>query len=362
MNRGNSDPKDREKQEYVLVVRFIKVGQRKLEQIVKRQREVLSAENGATSTGFTLGEAERRKIREIINKPLLEGVVAGVVSFVVLRRIRFGLMRRMMDGKTETHPPAAPTGMPELTTSLPNASKSPFQQAIKSPNGITAEGASSKTISSTATPPPGSGGAQLPSPQLVTQNLADSRAKRISGTLFSIFGLLIEGAVSIYIAVRVLYRNPGEIVNKWGKLPLIEGRSHMAEEFCPVMLHELQVVQKEFLETNNLLGADVLKHPQSQFMAGLLQFCHNCQVRAAYEQQLRLQWGLSNSDPVSIPSPGVSTIRNPALLPDFGGRINASGDESANDFYDPRDEQNDWADPFVTDQEEQANNERDRKG
>ena len=364
---SNSDPEDRTKQEYALSLRFMNAVQRKLDQIQMRQSEPLSAETGPTNlSGLSLGEAERRKLLEINNRNLLEGVVAGAVSFMVLRRIRSGLMHRMINAKNaamESHTPtgAAPTGMPG--SSLPHAPKSPFQQIKKPPDGATAEGASSTTSSSTATPPPGGGGAGgLPSQEQLAQDFADKRTKGISGTLFSVFGLLIDGAVSFYIAVFVSIRNPGEIINELAKLPLIEGRSRVAEEFCPEFLHELQAVQKEVLETNNTVEAEVLQNPQSLTLKGLLQFCHNCQLRAAYEQQLRQQLGLSNSDPVSIPSPGVPETTDTPLFPDFAaGSMSESGGESANDFYDPRDEENDWADPFVTDQEEQSKNERDRK-
>jgi len=123
---------------------------------------------------------------------------------------------------------------------------------------------------------------------------------------------------------------------------------------------ELLKVTKE-AETNTVL-AEVLKHPISPPLKGLLQFCHNCQLRAVYEKQLRQQLGLSDSDPVSIPAPGVPESTADLAL-SFGNDESSSG--ASNEFYDPSKEENgegdDWADSFVTDQEVQEQKERDRR-
>ena len=125
-------------------------------------------------------------------------------------------------------------------------------------------------------------------------------------------------------------------------------------------------MQAEVHENNNAEQADILKNPQSLALKGLLDFCHNCELRAAYQKHLRQQLGLSAADPVSIPSPGVPTAAtfDTALSPSFDGSDDSKSgylDESSKDFYDPRDEENDWTDAFVTDQEEQERGERDRK-
>jgi len=304
---SSKDPAARKKEEYNLSLRFMNALQRKMEQIQMRQRD------GDTSlTGMLeLGEAERTKLLEINNRGVLEGSVAGVLSFIFLRRMRAGFLRRMMKQEAKAPgapPPPPPTmGTPGGTSAVPHAPKSPFQQQ-KPPTGTTS-----------SSPPP-SPGAEIPSPQKVAQAYKESRTSGISGTFFNLLGFAIDATVSFYIAVFVSIRNPGKIMNEIAKIPLIEGRSRVSDEFCPEFLHELQEMQKDVLEDNNAMQADALKNPESVALKGLLEFCHNCKQRAAYENQLRQQLGLSDSDPVSIPPPGVpvTATSDPVLSPSFG--------------------------------------------
>lgn len=366
MSSGNSsgsssDTAARKREEYNLSLRFMNALQRKMEQIQMRQRAGDSSLTGI----LELGEAERKKLLEINNRGVLEGTVAGVLSFFLLRRIRAGFLRRMLR-QQEAHPttgaPPPTMGTPGGTPVVPHAPKSPFQQQ-KPPTG-----------SASSSPPP-SAGAEIPSPQRVATAYKESRTSGMSGAFFNFLGFAIDATVSFYIAVFVSIRNPGKIMNELAKIPLIEGRSRVSDEFCPEFLHELKEMQKDVLENNDAMQADALKNPESVALKGLLEFCHNCKQRAAYEKQLRQQLGLSDSDPVSIPPPGVpvTATSDPALSPNFAyddsdssdnnqGFYDAGENNNSNNFYDPsREEKDQWADPFVTDQEEQAKRDRERR-
>lgn len=350
-NSGSSAPIDRRKEEYNIALRFMNAIQRKMEQIQMRQRQEASS-GGTRMSGFELGEAERKKLYEINNKGLLEGTVAGVLSFILLRRIRSGFMRPRMH---QPHPPAAAT---PGATPHHHAPKSPFQQ-VKPP--------STTNGTPPSQPPPG---LEAPSVSQLAQGMhQQQRTGSSTGEkIFRFFSFSLDAIVSFYVAVFVSVRNPGEIMKSMADLPLLEGRSRVSDEFCPEFLHELQAIQKD-----EALGqSDAFRHPSTPPLQALLKFCHNCRERAAYEQQLRQQLGLPPDAPVSIPPPGVPNMGTSSSSDDadlLSGwkddtEDNGGDQHDPTDFYDPsqetrRSDGNDWADPFVTDQEEQAKKDRD---
>lgn len=333
----------RKKEEFSLAMRFINAANRKLDQLTMR----------GESTNFKLEKAETKLLMEINNTGLLQGAAAGILTFVVLRRIRAGFLRRLeqqVAGKTHN-----PSGTPPHA-----AHKSPFQQQK---------------------PPVGSAGVDHTAATAAEQQMASIaqgvRNRRTSqgagGTIFNIMSWLIDGTVSFYVAVAVSLRNPDEILLKVAELPLMEGRSRIADELCPEFVQELRSIQEDSHKSDGTLNAiqkEALQNPQTASLKALLRFCHNCQQRAAYEKLLRQENGLGPDAPVAIPSPGVPHNEIPTKSKSAAWGDDEQPAPQETDFYGPGPDENsnastnddDWADAFVADQEEQQKEEERRQG
>jgi hypothetical protein len=138
-------------------------------------------------------------------------------------------------------------------------------------------------------------------------------------------------------------------------LPLVAGKSTVAKEFCPAVVEEMLKMQRDGAMNSEI--KECLDHPTSAYLIAFLEFGRNCQRRAAYEQQLRQEKGVSASEPIDVPPPGV-----PAAFPidsSLGQGEFSDGDwqstpsESQQDLYDPSSEgKNGSLDHFVTDRED----------
>jgi hypothetical protein len=334
-NDENTGGKDRtalrKKEEFNLSLRFVRAIERKVDQIKLREDK---------DKTFKLEDAEYKALMEINNDGLLQGAAAGLISFFLLRRIRSSLFRRFPTTTIQQQQQPPP--------------KSPFQQH-------------QPTTSTNATPNSSSVGS---TPQQVVQEIKDSRGP---GTFFNLFSYLVDGTLSFYIATYVSFRNPDPILQQMAALPLIEGKSTIATEFCPEFLQELRNVQNDIESGKEPATArEALQNPQTSHLRAVLQLCHNCQQRAAYEALLRQQAGLPDDEPVTVPPPGVPHTDMGSLGVVSGGGEGGSGwmleddtsSSSSGDFYDPSDQvddSNNWADGFVTDQEDQKRKERERK-
>lgn len=313
----------RKKEEFNLASRFINAANRKLDQITLRD------------TNFQLDKAESKVLMEVNNTGLLEGAAAGILSFIVLRRIRSGFLHRLRQ-QTATNSP------------VPYARKSPFQQ--QKPPLQAAEPSADQPLGT------------------IAEGVLNRRSSAGSGTVFNVLSWMIDFTVSFYIAVYVSLRNPDKILQKVSAIPLIEGRSRVAEELCPEFMRELRSIQEDRDSgALNSIQSNALQNPQTPILKALLLFCHNCQRRATYEKLLRQERGLAPDAAVSIPSPGVPHNEIPTAINPIGNNT-AWGDEPQGpDFYDPSLDNaeaannNEWTESFVTDQEDQAKNERGRE-
>jgi hypothetical protein len=302
------------KEELELVKDFWTVVQKRLEEI---QRRELGKTSGDRS--FKLEDEERNILYEINNFGLVPAAAAGLATLVVLRNVRPNMLRRIQRPKPPTN-----TGAP------PHVTNSPFQQGT----------------------PSGGGSYKELQPSLFLRG----------------FGWSMDLLSSFLVAtgVSIMLTDHEAIAGKITTLPLVSGRGRVAEELCTPVLDFLQEIRKD--ESTR----EVLESATTTNLKNVLAFCQNCQRRAAYEDRLRQEQGLSRDSPVSIPPPGVPVDDNgdsdTSLMAgwnDVGTHQDDGGGFASEDFYDPSQEQNrgneygtdnqEWADSMVSDREEDDN-------
>jgi hypothetical protein len=295
---------------------------------------------GAAKEDFRLEKIERQRLLEINNLGLAEGVAAGLLSLVVLRRMRGSLLRRIYANQQKQQ----------------SAAQGPHQSPFVPPTG-----GSTNPFAPPAPPPPTAG--------------SSSRSTPRQGPVMFFMGWLLDGVASLSIAATVsfAYTNAPAILGQLSALPLVEGRSTVARHFCPDVVKELQAIRHAApaaVDDDND-DVDLVNHPQTKQLQAVIQFAENCQRRQAYEEELRQNQGVAPRDPVDVPPPGVpadyplSSGGDYPAGPPSDDRHHPNGDDNNDEddgfaFYDPRVEQDasaagDWAEDFVTDQEERDN-------
>jgi DNA-binding protein Fis len=306
--KANDNSKDRLRVEARLVQRFFKAFERKTDQLELRR-------------DFRLSEREQKVLMDLVTANLLQGVAAGIVTFVALRRLRAAYYKRLQ-------------GSLQKPPSVPNAFNSPFQQ-------------------------------QNPPVQKIAtamEGVQDQSTFRFSRFIFNQFTILLDGMLSFYVTVYVSTRQSDMFLQKVTDIPLLEGQSTVADELCPVFLNELKILHRE-QRNHRLSGVEemALKDPETPALKCLLDFCTNCQRRAAYEDLLRRDRGLPPNEPISIPPPGVPLdVAFTELSMSDDDTKGAGWDSSDTDEFgtgslnEDIDSMNltDWAEDFVADQEE----------
>lgn len=321
-----------------LVERFVSVMQRRLEEVRMRKNTTMM-DGGRKDNRFPLEDKERKVLLDLNSSGLLQGVAAGAVSFFFLRRARANFIRRMMQQRDDMMARGSGNSGSAFA-SPPQVRNSPFAQKQQPPNAF-----NNQDYYSTASA------------------LDRAIRRNQAGFHFSyIFGWTLDALVAFMVAsfASLLFTDVDKAMQSLAELPLIEGRSRVADEFCPDMVLELARLQKEAHASHAILVLDALKTPETLALQAIVQFTMNCQKRAAYERQLRREKGVSDTFPVSIPSPGVPAAMS---YPDedytdpeeFGG----SYQENHQDSFDKSDgglidsSGDTWTDSFVSDFEDE---------
>jgi hypothetical protein len=319
-------------------------------QALERTKERLQSKGD-----FRLSDQEQKVLMDICTHNLMEGSVAGIVTFVALRRIRimtYNYIRRRASN--------------EKQPIMPNAFNSPFQQQ-RPPE-------QQKMLMEQGAPGPTGFGSRSWNPL----------------TIF------LDGMIAFYVTVFVSGRNTDIFLQQVAEIPLAEGRSQVADELCPVLVLELQRMyteqkqqqQQQLLPSWNSMEQQVLEDPQSATLKFFLDFCSNCRRRAAYEEILRREqlcgdddddvgndWEQtlttttsnnsnrndidapttslsSSSSSIAIPSPGVPRdIVYPDLSEWMNGQQRDRLDDVVVDANGGTNHTTDWAEAFVSDQE-----------
>jgi hypothetical protein len=319
---------------------------RKADQLAQQQT---GGPDGSPNT-FRLEPAERDKLMEINNTGLVEGMVAGIISLVALRRIRGSLLRRLYAAR-EASPPPPHSHAPPPHHGAGSTGGSPFHQQ-NSPFAQT--NSPFHTPQQHAPPPPFS---TPPPPH------ASNKPKE--GTFAFLFGWALDavGAFAVMASVSFMLTDVNKILNTLSDIPLTEGRSTIAREFCPDVVQALQQLRQ-----NDPAAAAVLDDAQTRRLQAVRLFIHNCQRREAYEAALRREKGVADPHyPVQVPAGGVPPD---FPLPPMGSSSPSSPSSSSSstyddsiittgeddfDFYEPTSDpatEAAWADELTTDRDE----------
>jgi len=263
----------RQQEEMRIAQRFMNVFQNKLDEIRIR---MTSQDPDAK---FNLEEGERKILLSINNLGLKEGVACGLLSLLFLRKVRSTFLKRIVaqqrkQQRQQQQQQNADGSGPAQTYS------SPFQQQQQGQQFL-------------------AGGCR-PTPSQQLDYAIHQRQRPFS--FINVFGWFLDIAVSFSVAATtsLIFTDRKQILNNLSSIPLVEGRSRVADEFCPAVVAEAKSIRDE-----NPFHKDMIDHPQSTTLKALMEFCTNCRRRSAMERRLRQEQGLGESEPVSIPTGGV---------------------------------------------------------
>jgi hypothetical protein len=232
---------------------------------VQKKLDTIRMTRGASSV--KLEAAEKEILLKLNNSGLLPGAAAGILSFVLLRRVRRLVLQRRFQASLK--PPLSTPGANGNT----HVQNSPFQAPS----------------AASSFPPPISTAEPLQEPLIL-----------------KVLGLILDGTVSFAIAVMasVQFTDMKMILQEFSRIPLLQGHSVVAEEFCPVVLEELQRLDRDM---NSSTSSDWKKDVQSVYLKAIVDFGKHCEQRRVYENRLQQEQGLDPEKPfhMSIPAPGV---------------------------------------------------------
>jgi hypothetical protein len=257
---------DRQKMETKLVNRFMTLFSEKMDEM--QEREAKSKRNV-----FRLEPAEKALLTQVNNFGLYEGMAAGVLTLISLRRLR-----RIVHVRRHGPP----------------ANISPFSNQASPFNPL-------------VTPPP----------------------PRSRFSFGSIFGWLLDSTASFCVAATVswMYTDTSKIQQKLTEIPLTPGRSVVSEEFCPLVLRELRqlIAQSDNHDNdhnydsdsdptfNHVDMRDIINHPHSPYLRSMITFGVNCQRRVNRQDELSLaqdDYATTHRSPPPIPAPGLPPLED----------------------------------------------------
>jgi hypothetical protein len=330
------------REEKDLLERFKKTAVSKLEQMSKQSKE--------TGVKYKISDSEQQVLRKLRGVGVKEGLLAGALTFITLRRgpvylTRWLQRRQAMQrsgggvppppsqaGSQPGHMPPPPTtssgSVSSFQLSNPNKATNPFQQAATNSAANNAH-----------------------------QQFPKTKSNLVLGAIW--FTLDCTLSLMMFFVVSISYTDVDKLRAELTELPLIEGRSLVSDALCGDIEAELLAIQAEGHPAYQRLRnyrKDGVDTPFGLYLEVITGFVENCQRRRAMEQRLRQESGFSPNEEIAIPPPGVprdgsrlvTKSRNGVQVEEEDGML--FDDSSSQEFVD--DHEN-WASTFVTDQEEQ---------
>jgi|Transcript_19731 hypothetical protein len=269
------------------------------------------ANNAAASEGDTNSyklnseyTAERQVLMQVNNIGLREGMIAGLATFLTLRKAP-GIITRYVSRRSARRQQYSSGSSSSYKLDSPN----PFQV-----NKNEAGASSSSSRSSKSSP-----------------GMLLLRAVRFTLDVF--VSLTVGASTSFY------FTDQDYMMSQIANVPLVEGRSLVADEFCSDLIQEFRNIPTE-----------VWRDTQNPALVSVRTFVKNCQYRQSYEAKLRQDYHLQPNEPVSIPSPGVDTSYMMTTMNDARSTANGnSSEDDDDDFYiDGNDPNIIGEDPFAS--------------
>jgi len=228
--------------------------------------------------------AEKAMLTKMNNNGMVAGMVAGVASFVFLRR-----GPRLLSGHMLRRSGGAAGYRFDRRSPFDTAAGAGRQQQLPSQNHI---------------PVGGDGGA------------AGGAPKR-PGLFFRTIKFGVDVAVSAFFAayMSAVWTDKKKMLNDAAEIPLVEGRSLIADELCDDFIRQYGLTSQEVWRQHT--GRDggstntgSTDDEPSDVLSAIETFVANCQRRNIHERTLRQEEGLRvggtrDGEHIAIPSPGV---------------------------------------------------------
>jgi len=214
--------------------------------------------------------SEKRILNEMNSIGLSKGMLSGLACFAFLRispRLISNYLRRRVAGGGDIN--------------NSSASKNPFQQSSSS------------------------SGYKFDSFPASSQN------EERPGLIFRGVRLMLDTFVSMSIGAyaSIYFTDTNKMMEKFEKIPLVEGRSLLSEQLCHDFTKEFKSYGKQFwngrhhaMTTDN---SDNGGGEGGEFRELIQGFVANCRRREIYEKDIRQEQGLGANDEVIVSSPGV---------------------------------------------------------
>ena len=329
--------------------------------IASKKLEALANQSEKMGIEYEMGEEEKRIFRQMHGMGLKEGILAGIVTFVILRRGPIVVAQRIHRRQQMQQDSAGimhHRGTPQPPPTPPSSSSLP-------------------------PPPRGDGSYQLSTPsqrsgnpfQTVRPDFPRPRNAFLRAIWFSFDSVL---SLMMAASVSMAFTDTDKIRHQLLDLPLIEGRSLVCDALCDEISIELEKVREEenpaFLRLQSSMRslhghesnggrnisstATTPPSPAALYLDGIVLFSENCQRRRHFERRFRLEHGLGKADPVKIPSPGVPKDEPRLVFHANGAEETIGTDETGENIVFPshlneNSHEMDWVSEFVTDQEQQ---------
>lgn len=289
--------------EQLLFQRFQTVATRTLDRLSRR----------SNNDDLKFGTEEQRILREMTGMGLKEGILASVASFVVLRRgpkyVGRWMQQRQQRRYNHHHGTTTIQNNPSSSYELSDPTKLVYTSSNSNGNNPF-----TKAANPDALPP---------------------RSKR--GFIGRSIWFVFDSVLSLMVGANVsaVYTDKEAIRQQIVDLPLVSGRSLVADSLCDELVRELRQVRNERDPTLARLQNQKESTPASYYMDGIIQFCQNCERRRYFERRIRDETGAKGTS-VEIPVPGVPRD-SPRLVITSDGRetvVDNDGEEEEL-FVDP---------------------------
>lgn len=347
-NNNNDPKKERTRQEATVLQDFMITTQRRVEHL----RSTFTS--GGAKDALDLSDGEKKVLNEIHNSGMMEGIIAGVATFVFVRRfpryLEKVVARRAAQrgGGGGTPPPSSSSG-------------NNGGYVLDQPPGARVNSPFSNSSNGSGMPPPGS-----------------EETVRRGGILWRTLGLMIDTSLSFLVAAYTSFymADTQKIAKSVKEIPLMEGRSAISDNFCSDLIQEYnrqwnldpndpQATKNTNNTNDQLFGVksssqkkplapfdrkDILKNPQLGMLQAYIEFIGNCKKRQAMEKRIRQERGMGPNERVAIPSPGVtstewSSDEDVSLFSDNNDFFSGEKDHTGTDEFS-----SDEANSFVSDQ------------